>query len=430
MQLFGFNITRTKVQSNEQSTVQNYINLPKLSVYSYSYYDICKALRKEYLASGYGDIVKNLIDSRVSIIGGAGYDISSNNKNNIKFIEYFKNLILPNDKFINILTIGEIDGRILVIPEMDETIQLKVISNSVYRYTIQLDQNNYLKELGIDLQTPSGTRLFLQPGQYVKVIMSGLEDEPNLTCSRVGSVYHRICRVNEIMERLANQNDLFGLPRIENQVQEWQDGIEFKNILDANSGKWGLGDLISNKGKIGYIEPSGKAAESLLKELYTHVKFVSSITGISVDKMGFVDLFGTKAGLSEMAELSEIATRNDREKLEKFIRDLAIYCMKLDSKQTNTVYDYEDIYIKIPISTISTIERLADTYINLMNSQIISKQTCRELIPNVDAESELKRIEIEKGYSMNTEISSLNQATNTIDIEEDNGNNGNSSPIV
>jgi hypothetical protein len=368
------------------------------------------------------ELTKSIIDTRVTWIAGNGVNITANGKRETEFLDKFiKYNKLDGITFRDKVTDSELEGKVLGIPEWkakDQMVDVKWLNWSDTSYKIETDPDDYRVITGVTYGLGGGKRL--NADLFVYRSFTGTVRFLNESPPRVGMQLFSIDAASSALRDLRRINRKFGaaFPFFEMSTHE-----DAKNLIKAiDQRKWRIGDTIAAVGKGYYMEPNGSGLESIIKEILMHFRFISQGTGIPVYFMA-PDLMSNRSTAQELLEMVNAATMSERENWKDFITELCSQAMKIYTKKTGIILDYEDVTVSIPSVTLNQVQQLVDVYLPLMEAGIVSKKFLREKVPDSDPDQELKEIERENEMDTPDEPDPIKQLTkemNTTGTEEPN----------
>lgn len=361
------------------------------------------------------ELTKGIIDTRVSWIAGNGANIDAEGDKEKEFLESFIEYNgLNGNQFREAVTDGELEGKTLLVLDWDAKEQMPCVRHLAWcesNYKITTDPKDYQTVLSVDLNDKAKT-ILSDPDMFVYGKFSGSRRYINDAPPRVAMVLFDIDSVSRALRDLRQINHKFGAAFPVFKTETNEDAVQLNRML--NSTKWKIGDSIAGRFDAKYMEPSGSGLESIIKEMLMHFRIISNNTGIPVFFFA-PDLMSNRATAAEMMEMINAATLAERESWKTVITEICQKAMKLYSKMTGKILDYEDVEVSIPQVTLNQVQQLVDVYLPLQMSGIISKQTLREMVPGIDPEVEDERLEKEAEASLLSESSGIEIANLTGD---------------
>jgi len=456
LKIFGFNIKRNKYPSADsvvkKISVQAESWIPEgaydpasMIIYDYltgngskepmSYQSIVLNLLRKYNGLTYlgRELTKSCIDTRVTWIAGNGVNISAKGSKEKKFLQSFiKENKLDGITFRDKVTDSELEGKVLAIPYWDsktQMVKVKYLSWTDTNYTVICDEDDYQVITGLKYGK-LGDRV-LSPDEFVYKSFTGSRRFINNSPPRTGLVLFSIDAVSSALRDFREINHKFGAAFPVFEMSTSQDAKDLMNVIDKT--KWRIGDTLAFVGKGHFMEPDGNGIESIVKEILMHFRIISQATGIPVYFLA-PDLMSNRATAQELLEMVNAATMSERENWKDFIIELCGIAMKMYSKRTGVILDYEDVDVSIPSVTLNQVQQLVDVYLPLQEAGIISKQFVREKVPDIDPKLETERLEQEREedyeYQKTLEVDPLDQLTGALNesvnpkkVKEENSNN-------
>lgn len=289
---------------------------------AYPTYDsqVAETYRKYNALSSFGNQqTRAVVDLRIAFIAGEGISISCENKQTSDWIEDFLNKnLLDGPNFINAVKGAEITGQALFILKesqwLDNTFFIKVAR---IPYSIKVPYKPVYKDPIVKdevLEMMIKKDGFWQSSGYKDFIYTrtgGDDANTQGPVTRVGTVLTDIENYDRGIKDMRRNNHIFA--RI-TPTFETESASQTKSLKDRLEGsKWQLGEAFIGTAKLKYITPQSGAHENLLTELTSTIKTISSVTGIPVHWLGFVDLMSNRSTAETLYELIKNATILDRQ---------------------------------------------------------------------------------------------------------------------
>ena len=392
-------------QAEIQAWTEGATDPASLTIYDYatadgdefmSYQSIVLNLVRRYNGISYlgRELTKSCIDTRVTWIAGNGANVSSEGEKENEFLEKFiRHNKLDGIGFRNAVTDSELEGKALAIHEWNEAqraVEIKFMSWYDQMYTVETDPEDYRVVTGVTYGKNKDKEL--SADEFVYRNFTGSRRFLNDSPPRTGLVLFSIDSVSSALRDLRKINRKFGaaFPFFETQNNE-----DAKNMMKTITGtKWKIGNTLAGVAKAYYMEPSGSGLDSIIKEILMHFRLISNVTGIPVYFLA-PDLMSNRATAQELLEMVNAATMSERENWKDFLTELCREAMKLHTKQTGEILDYDLVDVTIPQVTLNQVQQLVDVYLPLQQAGIISKKTLLEKVPDIDPELEHERLEEE-----------------------------------
>jgi hypothetical protein len=315
------------------------------------------------------------------------------------------------------------EGRVLIYLMIDKDDEGNVFIRPrvlpFHRYSYQIDRNMDTDEVISIYYLMDNEKQYLPEDRFVYVNLSIISNHNHydLSMPNVSYVIEDIIILDKLMEYWNIINDRYSKTTPVFEVDEWSDavriaqiikgkGIEPSDTINVDSGKkWKVGDGLAIKGKVSQLEFNMNGIESLEKEIIARARKISGHTGVPLHLIGFPDLLSNRSTSQEMNEQIAVKTRTERLIWETKLKELYEKSIKLYNKTTGSAIDSKDIRVTIPVSSQAEVRNLMEFGEKMLTLGIISKQTYRELLPNVDHQLEEQRL-AEERKSMASEMQS------------------------
>jgi len=149
--------------------------------------------------------------------------------------------------------------------------------------------------------------------------------------------------------------------------------------------KWQIGEAFVGTAKFGYAAPGTGAHENLESELAATIKTISSVTGIPVHWLGFVDLMSNRSTAETLYELIKNATILERQVWETSIYFLILKAQELfidgggEKLALNT-----DFEVRLPLIDFNEfLNRVKGLSLAFADS-VISQDDYMHMLPGID----------------------------------------------
>ena len=351
--------------------------------------------------------VGNIVDIRAAYIIGQGIKIKAVDDQAEAELEFAQKFIetagLDHELAQDLAREAEIEGKILIKifpiqlqqpvimgqPEPPLQIGMRWISWTTNKYTVNVDEEDYLKIINVTWQPMSKPLVTLLPDAFVYKRFAGRLDVPNDTMPRVGKCLTQIENLDKALRDWRQINKLYAAPTPEiecaNAQQAQSVNAEIKSI------NWKIGKFFAHTGAFNYKQPSSEGQKAIESEIITLMKLISGATGVPIHFLGAPELT-TKYGAANegLLELIAMSTSKEREIWRGAYKELLTKAMKLWNATTKkTPLDPEKIDIELPQITKEQWDRVTATWLELYTAGAISLQTLLEQIPGLDVEEEL-----------------------------------------
>ena len=357
------------------------------------------------------EICKGIVESRVAFIAGEGLSVNSTNKKKLDFIDRFltKNK-LHGTRLMDVITIGELEGKNLIILGTKDKNDEKIITARTFswywnNYTVEVDpmdrdevKSIKYKEKKKDMKEKT---INIKRSTFVKI--GGIEKDINHTNSKLHSVLTEIENFSRAKYDLRKNTHVFG-----RYIPYWktlttQEAKSIKNDLQENS--WEVGTGYAGMADFSIVEPSGAAAEAILKDMLTGLKCISITMGIPIHFLAYPELMSNRATAESLHEVVIAGTRKERLIWEEAFHDLIekACIMAVDEAVEDNAILKGDFQVKLPVISISLLKQIIEIWYPLLSDNIISMFTFLNMLPGIDPEKEAKLVdkEIEKKMERN-----------------------------
>ena len=329
-------------------------------------------------------VTRSVIDIRTNLIASEGPSIIAKNEQTQEWIDNFlKQNNLYSSKLINMVRIGEMEGRCLTILKPNKKKKyIRVLPTSFY-------ENNYFVESDydeiIEVYQLTKEKKKITFNNSIVTKLSGNSYQYNETTPLLSNVIENIKAIDRAMNDFREANRLYGFPTPAIEVKEGEDA---KTIAEGMSQQnWKVGTSFVSNGKL-YFPSIPEAYNSLIKEIELHYKIISGITAIPVHWFGWVELMSNMATYVEIENMIKISTTKDRTIWSDSIKEIIIKAMELsvDNGFDNAILD-TDFDVSIPYLSPQYTQYLSSIYLPLYQSDIITKKEFRSFIPSLDVDS-------------------------------------------
>ena len=276
-----------------------------------------------------------VVDLRTAFIAGEGISISCDDDPTAEWIEDFisKNG-LDGKNFINAVKGSEMAGQSLLLPRprswMDGSMYIRVsrvpyVNTTPYR---AIYKDPMLREEVEDIQIKrDGQWISLGFANYIYVQTGGDDTNTSGPVTKVGVALTDMENYDRAIKDMRRNNHIFA--RI-TPVFKTANADETK-VLETklNAMKWTIGTAFIGTAEFSYATPGSGAHENLEAELRSTIKTISSLTGVPVHWLGFVDLMSNRSTAETLYELIKNATINERVEWENAIYNLILKAQEM-----------------------------------------------------------------------------------------------------
>lgn len=270
------------------------------------------------------------------------------------------------------------------------------------KYMIYVNPDDYTQIDRIELGTGGDLA-----APYTFVTLGGIGN-PNDTPSKLANFADVMYRLDKARAALSMLNRKFELSPLHFEGTGTAEGLDAaRDFMVANSrvetrdGKpvrvldLKVGDTTAGAVKGYFIQPTDAGASSIKTEIELQVQALAGC-GVPPHFLGYVAMFSNRATAEELHEVIVSATSKERGQFEEGMYSLAKQWFTLRGGNLN----FDKVEISIPATSLQQIQLLVDAYLPLVNSKVISRQTLREKVGDVDQETENKRLQDERSESI------------------------------
>lgn len=353
--------------------------------------------------------LRAIIDFRVAFIAGEGISVTCPDESTSAWIEKFLEYNhLDGSFFINTVKATEMAGQTIC--------KMKVLNSSdmfkngpkikvqrvpynmnkmkykpyfvdqgdmfslIFKYKSESDlvEKTVSLENAIPIVTGGDDTLIYGPTTKVGLVLNDIENYDRAVKD--------IRRLNHILARIT--------PKITCETQN-----EVKSTLqDMEQLKWKIGKLYVGTGDFDYATPKTGAHDNLITELVTAIKNISSVTGIPIHWLGYVDLMSNRATADTLYEVIKNATINERTTHAEAIYSLILKAQELyiDNGGVKISKINPEFEVKIPLIDYNSFYDRVRSLSVAFNDGAISMADYRNEIPGIDPLETLKQIEKEQ----------------------------------
>ncbi|TGK10362.1 hypothetical protein [Leptospira stimsonii] len=372
-----------------------------------------RALRSKYEAEADkgSSLVRTLVDNLVTWISGNGVNVSLKNDDakfeNLKtdigrFLEYNK---LYSSGFQNHVRNGLFDSEVALdltktkhILFDREYVRVKYLRKDLYKYDTVVSTED--KETVVQIKWNNEKTTKPVTLDYKNFVLVNFGKNPKL-----GNILPDLDRLDEILEKFGNSNNLFGIPTpvgktstiedAESTIQRILTPIKYDddgNEIEHGDPNWEPGQMMISPVEWKFLEPSGSGADSFIKEFNVRIQKVSGACGTPIHLLGFVSLFGTNAGAESTLEQINTAITGIREIWKENLYELIIKAMLLQGYAIEFLEE-AGITINLPFATMIQLQMIATYWLPLYMEGLIDRDTMIEMLPGVDPEVIKERLD-------------------------------------
>jgi hypothetical protein len=347
------------------------------------------------------EIFQSIVDTRVAFIMGEGISfICEKNKAKEDFINnLLKYNKLNGSELLSAGLMGELEGKVLftLTPNTEKkNIDIRLFSWRKNKYKIKRDDLDYKKVINIAYKKSNmdlkDTSIDTDSSLYLK--LSGCDYNTEESSTRVHKVLTQCENASRASFDLRHNTHVFG-----KIFPYWEtDSIESARTINkqVSARSFEIGDGYAGLAKMSLMEPSGNAAESIIKDLLLNIRYVSTMTGIPIHWLAWPELMSNRATAENLLEVISAATKKERLLWQEAILDLIDKCCQIAIDKLGMKDILEgDVTVKLPLISLAALQQINDIWVPLMQEKVVSKFTIRNMLPGIDPKKEKELIELE-----------------------------------
>ncbi len=363
---------------------------------------VSETYKKYNALSSFGNQqVRTVIDLRTAFIAGEGISISCEDDLISKWIEkfLFRNL-LQGPNFINAVKGAEMCGQSLFTLKATEWLDKSLFVKATrFPYILKepykpIFKNKYLKEEVINIMIKKELG-YVSAGlqNYIYIRTGGDDGNTEGPCTKVGVVLTDMENYDRAIKDMRRNNHIFARITPTWEVDSAGAAKALKDKLSKM--KWKIGEAFIGKAKFKYETPQTGAHENLATELASTIKTISSVTGVPVHWLGYVDLMSNRSTAESLYELIKNATSLERQFWESALYRIILKAQELyiDAGGQEISKLYYDFEVRLPLidfnEFLNRVKGLQVAY----KDQAISMDDYRNMLPGIDPLKTKKAIE-------------------------------------
>lgn len=353
------------------------------------------------LADYGSEVLPMVVDLRVAFIGGEGLSLYSKNKKKLKFAQALvKFNRLSGSRLIAAVRMGELEGKVLFRLKPDEEkqqIRTSLFSWRENKYKVERDKKDKEQILSIKYK-PDGAdkdeEISIDESVYMKLGGSSTKDDEATT--KIGKCLTQCENASRAAFDLRKNTHVFGkiFPYWKTET-----GADAKTINDAvNAKSFEIGDGYAGAAEMRLLEPSGSAADAIIKDMLNSLRFVAAMTGVPIHWMAWPELMSNRATAENMLEVVNAATKYERLLWEEGLGTLLEKCMTLaiDAGYADNGILDDELDIRLPLVSLAALKQMMEVWTPLWESKLISTFTMRNMLPMIDPAHEAELIKKEQ----------------------------------
>ena len=377
------------------------------TINAYTSYDgqVAETYNKYNSFSSFGSQqTRAVVDLRTAFISGEGISISCEDDRTADWIEDFisKNG-LDGKQFINAVKGSEMAGQSLLLlrprPWTDGSVYIRVsrmpyINTAPYRAVYK---DPMLREEVQDIQIKQdGQWVSLGFSNFIYVRTGGDDANTSGPVTKVGVALTDIENYDRAIKDMRRNNHVFARITPTFKTETDDEAKALQTYLDQM--KWTIGKAFIGSAEMDYATPSGGAHENLETELKATIKTISSVTGIPVHWLGFVDLMSNRSTATSLYELIKNGTLSERVEWEAALKNTILKSQELyiNAGGTELPGMNPDFQVRLPLVDFEGFAERIKAWSLAYADQAASIDDYRNAIPGIDPMKTKKAIEEEK----------------------------------
>jgi hypothetical protein len=313
------------------------ISIPGVSNAFQSYDSQTREMYRKY--NGLTDFgnqqVRAIVDLRTAFIAGEGISVTCEDENTAEWInDLLKKNRMNGSQFTNSVKGSELSGQSLFVltPKRwkDDSVFVKLL-RIPYLLTNPFKpvfRDNSLRDEVIGIQVKRNGQweaLTLTNFQYIRTGGDDASSEGPVT--RTGTVLTDIENYDRAIRDMRRNNHIFA--RITPTIKTESDSETKALQSQLDQQRWKIGDMFIGKALFGYETPGTGAYDNLNTELVATIKTISSVTGVPVHWLGYVDLMSNRATAQTLYELIKQATILERQIWEESLYEMIFQAQEI-----------------------------------------------------------------------------------------------------
>lgn len=377
------------------------------TINAFATYDsqVSETYRKYNAETDFGNQqTRAIVDLRTAFIAGEGLTVSADNEATAKWIEQFINFNrLSDTSFVNAVKGSEMSGQSLFVLKgsewIDDTFFIKAmrIPYSTKRPFRPRFTDNIFKDTVKDIQIKNreGSWVSLGLSNFVYIRTGGDDVNEHGPTTKVGTVLTDIENYDRAIRDMRRNNHIFAriTPNWKTKTDTETSSLE-KSIADKH---WKIGEAVIGQAEFQYVTPGQGAHQNLNTELVATIKTISSVTGIPVHWLGYVDLMSNRSTADSLYELIKNGTINERTEWEKAFYDMIVKAqnMYIDLGGLGLPRLDFDFQVHLPLIDFSNFLERVRALSLALGDRAISMDDYRGALPGIDPLKTERAIAIE-----------------------------------
>lgn len=337
--------------------------------------------------------VRAIIDLRTAFIAGEGISISSQDEGVAAWMETFlRRNELDGTSFINAVKGSELAGQALYLLRprqwLDDSLYIDAqrfpyIAKRPFR---PVWEDPLLRSEVIDIEVKNEMGVWVRLGlqTFVYVRTGGDDTNSRGPTTRAGLVLTDTENYDRALRDMRRNNHVMARITPTFKTENQQDAKDLKTQLETIG--WKIGQAYMGSAEFDYATPGTGAHENLTSELTSTIKSMSSVTGVPVHWLGFVDLMSNRSTAESLYELIKNGTINERAEWKKALYRLlvAAQIMYIDNGGLDLPRVDFDFEVDLPLIDFSKFLDLVRGLSIAKSDNAISMQDYRSALPGIN----------------------------------------------
>ena len=356
-------------------------------------------------ASSFGNQqTRAIVDLRTAFIAGEGISISCEDEATGEWIEDFiqKNR-LDGNNFISAVKGSEMAGQSLLLLRpwlwVDDSLYVRVsrvpyINTAPYKplYKDEL----FREEVQDMLVRKDGVWVSFGFTNFIYVRTGGDDIHAGGPVTKVGVILTDVENYDRAIKDMRRNNHIFARITPVFETKSASESTALKDKLQKE--RWRIGTAHIGPAKFSYATPGQGAHENLKSEMGSTIKTVSSVTGIPVHWLGWVDMMSNRSTAKTLYDLIKNGTINERIEWENGMYNLIYKSQELyiDSGGTELPALNPNYQVKLPLIDFEDFAERIKGWSVAYADGAISIDDYRNNVPGIDPMKTKKAIEREK----------------------------------
>lgn len=389
---------------------------------------------KNYTCNKGNFMVKTLIDMRSAFSLSDGLSVDCEDTDTAPFINDFITANkLNGSNLLSIVKSSEMTGKAAARftgQYNDEGIPLIEIHFFKCGEFPVFDDEGYITEIRNNgvihneyESKPFANSKSFEQGFYFKIGGVIPNDNTELeTTTKTGIVLTHIEYYGNALENQRHNNDVGS--RITPYWQTENSGQVNQIVSFLKETGWNPGDAyIGDAKSFSYATPDSGPAENTKTELATLIKVISSVSGMPVHMLGYVDLMSNRSTAETLYTFIDMGTKIERTLIAEKSHDIILEAQRRYIINGGTAIKKvnKNFTVTIPLMDLNKLLQLVQAYSIMLNDKVISKRTYQDAIPGIDPLSEQESIANEQQQQSEKAFSDFeNNLNDSEDFEESN----------